>query len=596
MVNETARHVVERYLNMEAPKYALLVDAPWGCGKTHFIKEVTKCEMDQSRLYLSLYGVHTAEQFDWALVRAMKPWTDGVAAKWTGRAKELASGVKVFGIGVDLTKVDLTEIGLMGLPDTLIFDDVERCGLDMNPLMGLINRFVEHDGKRVILVANSDEHKELPDFLKTREKLVGQVVSIQADVDAAIANALTKMPEGQGRTFLTDHQSVIKEIFEEARHQNLRLLMRAMRDAADLIDKIEPEMVAFTESMLGLLRTFLALHMAYHGGKITKEDVGRRTEIRIKRNRRLLDPEFQHPDFDPEKQSFDDVLWDTEVLGDELASQLFVEGYATCDQINIALKNTHRFAEPAQQPDWLRQWGWHEESDDEFDAICARIDARLAAHEIIEPGEILHVYHARAHLGKYLDDFDEQENAWFFCKYICDLIDEGKLPARSLGVAGFDNGYGFSLAAGTVVYKGHSSGLDKYSAFLANFMCKEMDEVLKRELTYKAEELMGLMSSAPGEFCRQLRQREQGGSYWNVSILHNLDVEKFVSVWMALMENDRHHAIVILQLCGDRVSTGQSSMEDEALWSKRLFEKLVEEAKKISPMRVAQVRRILQSN
>ena len=39
----------------------------------------------------------------------------------------------------------------------LIFDDVERCQIDVIELMGFLNNLCENKGYRVILIANEDE-------------------------------------------------------------------------------------------------------------------------------------------------------------------------------------------------------------------------------------------------------------------------------------------------------------------------------------------------------------------------------------------------------------------------------------------------------
>ncbi|MES0827097.1 hypothetical protein [Ruegeria sp. SCP11] len=68
-----------------------LLPAVWGSGKTHFIERASNCKADKTRLYMSLYNVHSAEEFDWALVRAENPWTESTARNLGGRAKEAFS-------------------------------------------------------------------------------------------------------------------------------------------------------------------------------------------------------------------------------------------------------------------------------------------------------------------------------------------------------------------------------------------------------------------------------------------------------------------------------------------------------------------------
>lgn len=100
-VNEAARGVLSDYPTRPSPGYALLIDAPWGAGKTHFVKRETQCETNGERLYVSLYGVSKSEEFDWALVRALKPLSDSAPAKWLAQAKNFVSGLQVAGFAFD---------------------------------------------------------------------------------------------------------------------------------------------------------------------------------------------------------------------------------------------------------------------------------------------------------------------------------------------------------------------------------------------------------------------------------------------------------------------------------------------------------------
>ena len=91
MPNSAAKRVIENYLQVQAPGYALLVDAPWGSGKTHLIKQVTNCETDPTRLYVTLFDVDSSAAFEWALVRAVNPWAESSKASYGKRLKCVTS-------------------------------------------------------------------------------------------------------------------------------------------------------------------------------------------------------------------------------------------------------------------------------------------------------------------------------------------------------------------------------------------------------------------------------------------------------------------------------------------------------------------------
>ncbi|WP_319544736.1 P-loop NTPase fold protein [Ruegeria conchae] len=593
MANSIPRSVVEQYLSLEKPRYALLVDAPWGSGKTHFIQRATNCQTDETRLYVSLYNVHTTEEFDWALVRAMNPWTDAKEGKVGGRIKEVISGVQVFGCSVDLTKVNLTEIALRRLPDTLIFDDVERCGLPTKQMWGLINRFVEHEAKRVILIANSNEHTERPELLTTREKLVGQTVTIQADIEAAITSSWVNTPSGQGRSFLQNHQAEIKETFEETGHQNLRLVLRAMRDAATLIDDIDPKIVAFREPMKRLLRTFLSLHMAYHGGKISRDDLLSRGGIApfdLPKAGEKLTPlkklEQDHPNADISAYS-------GPTLSVELGCSLFVDGFASKNTVNEALRATHQFESPTEQPDWMRLWKWVDEKDVDLIAIIDKIDQRMRNFELSNPGELLQIFAAKGFMGEYLTGFSAKDHARKFYDYIKQLAAEDKLPARIPSADGSETEYGFEWHSGTIAYGGFGFEPDRRGNFLAKLLISKMDEAFAKGIPDASAKLLASLRSDPLEFRRHLDHGPGSPNYWNTPILHNLDVGKTASALLKCFNDNRTNAGLVFETIGDRKNTSRSELRPEHNWIDDLRNQLVQHARAVSPVCEAQMRLFL---
>jgi len=70
MANTVAKGALKSYLKMTNPGYAILVDAPWGAGKTHFAKEV--CFEDANAYdvrYVSLNGASDDLAFRRALLK-----------------------------------------------------------------------------------------------------------------------------------------------------------------------------------------------------------------------------------------------------------------------------------------------------------------------------------------------------------------------------------------------------------------------------------------------------------------------------------------------------------------------------------------------
>jgi hypothetical protein len=133
-------------------------------GKTYLIKEFLRRELDQKErkyVYVSLYGLSSLslEEIDEALLGAIYPALGWKATKIAARVGK--SLLKRVGVDAD---VKITDLVNRFDPNVFIFDDLERYEAPINKALGYINQFVEHDGCKVILVANEDEISEGDDY------------------------------------------------------------------------------------------------------------------------------------------------------------------------------------------------------------------------------------------------------------------------------------------------------------------------------------------------------------------------------------------------------------------------------------------------
>lgn len=593
MPNTTARRVIENYLARPEPGYALLVDAPWGSGKTFLIKQVTSCDTDPKRLYVSLYGVDTPEAFDWALVRAMNPWTEGKAAAVAKQASKVVSSVSFFGFRVDPSKVSLTELALKKLPETLVFDDVERCSLSHIQLSGLINRYVEHERKRIILIANSERHNDKDAFDVTREKLIGQTITLRPETEAAIVAAWSKIPAGRGLLELQKRQSLILRTFEEAGHQNLRLLERAMRDASELLDALTPDMLQLVQAVDRLTTTFLALHMAYHGGELTKRDMANRaryemmfvssaSEDDVAARDKLKSLVDRHPECDIAARN-------RAVLQSELAQMLIVDGYASPETIRKSLDQTQQFKPAMDRPDWVRLWHWGEESATDLEKVIARIDKRMETQEITNPGEILQIYAAR----NFLDQFSASPNPKYLARrtfeYILELSKAGKMPAREPSSRDRES-YGFNWEIGRISFGGYSFEPNRRDKVIARRLRREMDLAYNNSLPQKVQSLQALLDQDPAEFLAAFAYKPSAVSFHDTPILHHFPVAETASALLKVFDTDRELANALAKKLGERVSEHRRELNDERPWFPQFTAELEREANLLGTLYAAQVR------
>lgn len=247
-MNEDIIRFLNRYTDDSDPQYAVLLDGKWGCGKTFFIKSWldtfhTDNEDELTPMYVSLFGVQTVKQINDTINGLLFPFMNSKVYK-IGKTftKIFASVALRLNVDYDGDKtsdgtVDFKLDPLMDLLNDkkevlkgrriLIFDDLERANIGVKELYGYINRFVEHNRFKVIVVCNSTEITDVETFNRFREKVIGRTFEIHSDIDAAINSFANEPPVSY---FVQQHISAIKEAFKLTGYSNLRVLRQCIRD------------------------------------------------------------------------------------------------------------------------------------------------------------------------------------------------------------------------------------------------------------------------------------------------------------------------------------------------------------------------------
>ena len=182
---------VMRYLEDESYNYAILIDGTWGSGKTFFVKnqlipyvssQEEKKEKARKIKYISLYGCKSIQDIQedivWCIAEdiSQKVFRKIVPNKLIRRRQ--TPNNKRFGFVTVARKITSAAIKLKSpkanpyelAADWLsaknyifVFDDLERCVCPFNEVFGYINGLVEHEGIKVILVANEKEITQVTD-------------------------------------------------------------------------------------------------------------------------------------------------------------------------------------------------------------------------------------------------------------------------------------------------------------------------------------------------------------------------------------------------------------------------------------------------
>jgi len=169
---------VLNYLTEEAYAHAIMIDGEWGSGKTYFIKEILipalaegDARISRKAVYVSLYGKNNVNDVADSLQTAILENKLGKGKRALPfiktTAKTLTEFTKIIPLVGDKVKdgVDAVKDAVMELlPEFIdykeyyfIFDDLERCTMPINEILGYINHFVEQNSAKVIVVAYEHE-------------------------------------------------------------------------------------------------------------------------------------------------------------------------------------------------------------------------------------------------------------------------------------------------------------------------------------------------------------------------------------------------------------------------------------------------------
>lgn len=400
------QHVVDylRYYTDPERKldYAVMLDAPWGSGKTHLLKAFL-AEANLEHLYVSLYGVSSTVQIDDELFRQMHPLLGSKGMRLAGR---LAKGVLKGALKIDLghgtdgsvsasvPSLDVKEFFSGPKSRLIVFDDLERSGMAISEVLGYINAFVEQEGVKAIIVANVDEAEKVERrFREVREKLVGQTMFVRADVGAALPAFIDLITDEDVRRLLAAERQEILNVHCQSGTNNLRILKQSLWDFERVAKHLTPDEKGKAGAVRALLRQVLSMAIDIKAGRLTMADIGSLGEGATVRIVARFEGGVATPADEFEDRygaSRGDWIIPPEELGAFLA-----EGHADSDKLRHFFEVSRLFAEPSTIPAWRRAWYGFSSDDTAYEAAIAEVEKEFVERAYVGQHVLYHVLGVR---------------------------------------------------------------------------------------------------------------------------------------------------------------------------------------------------------
>ena len=289
-MNDNITQFLFTYMNNPDPRYAVMLKGKWGCGKSFFVQNWIELYKEKIKdgdavlepIYVSLYGLSSTSQITSAIDRVLHPFLYSRGVEITKKILKIAGKI-AFKASLDWNddgkedvSMDATLDSLSLLashddnaslgPKLIVFDDLERCLIDMKLLLGYINNFVEHGACHVIIVgdethATDDTKAKLIDF---KEKTIGREFEVMPDMGAAIDYFIDNdIPLTE---WLKSKKVFILDCFQSTRCYNLRLLRQCLYDFHVLYNEIDNHLLEKGDTfMTSLLGSYIVVYCEYRG-------------------------------------------------------------------------------------------------------------------------------------------------------------------------------------------------------------------------------------------------------------------------------------------------------------------------------------------
>ena len=220
LTEEEIKQELDDYIYNVTIKYAVLLNGSWGSGKTYFVekyienleekyelKKKEKATKYKKPIYVSLYGLSNISEVKNKISLSLI------------KNKKVKQLMPVLDVGIEIGSDLIAKNTFIQNSDSklnriinafykidnliIFFDDLERCNININAVLGYINELVEHNNIKIILVAdeskigkvNFEKNVELKYMLALSDKIKYQnekYKSSSEDKTIAVNKLLTK--------------------------------------------------------------------------------------------------------------------------------------------------------------------------------------------------------------------------------------------------------------------------------------------------------------------------------------------------------------------------------------------------------------------
>ncbi|MBF0675514.1 P-loop NTPase fold protein [Pseudomonas sp.] len=576
MLKNEASQFLNYYLDENIDtEYAVMLDGPWGAGKTHFIKKYLRDRAIRlaitdkpSYLYASLYGINSTSEITDQFFTQAHPILNSKASRIFGiiasKALNGLVGTEVNSAGENNSVIQDMVMKLDG--KVLVFDDLERSSMSISDVMGFINTYVEHEGLKVIMLANETDipKDQLATYNRQKEKLVGKTIQVQSDPIEVIEKLIERMRLDSVKQTITREKSALLSTFLASKKTNYRNLRVILSEYERLVDNVDSRLQDSPEAMKQLLLYMVATGHEYRSGELDVQIMEALPTSQYYWNQgEIKTPAVQA--FEQLKHKYTDVKWVDPIIAPAQLANLYKAGLIDAESINNALSEHPAVVGHAVIPPWRLLWSWADLPRTDYLKARRKLLVQLCNYEINHPGMILHVAGTILLLKRFGDALlgDEVDVIEFFDGYLKELLKIGSLTP-DLTTFGF-----LSTAYAGLGYASHDTEDFKEIYTLVKEATELMCANKMKEISAHYIQRLASNSDAYSSLYEYGMQED---NYAEVAFLHYLDATDFARLLIVdSAPNDKLFASLANRYAGER----SFRLREEHEWLAKLKVELV---------------------
>jgi hypothetical protein len=453
----------------------------------------------------------------------------------------------------------------------MVFDDLERCRLDLDNVMGYINHFIEHQGLRVMIVANEEEIENgggsSKSYLRIKEKLVGKTFEIKANFKEAAEDFIGTVSNVEARKFLQENIGTVSEIYAISGYDNLRHLKQALWDFERLYLALPENARSNNELILHLLKLLLVFSFEIRQGQIRATDIEKISDAYWGLH---LDPnEKGETPLSIFLKKYSSLNFPDLLLGHKCWVDFLDKGILDGEAIGEAVLSSIYYQDEST-PDWKKLWYFRELTNKEYGEALKEVNKNYRKRGYDSLGIVKHIFGVFLRLSEV--GLFKKSKATIIKegeRYIKYLKSKNLLPKEEEEISSFNDSYdGLQF---------HSVDMPEFKN-MQNYINKKIREANIEKMPDAGKNLLKTMKEDINKFSRMIHicnSEEQ--VYYKTPILKYIKPKEFVVTFLSLKPADRR---IVVSTFNRRYQFNDKELIEELDWLKEVAEILKKQAQK----------------